>query len=183
MLADQLVALNKNRIDAGVGAVEIAMQAWEQWIDLNIEASRALTRETVAQTRTLIAADDVSEALKAWGSDLAQKSWDRSYGYSSNAYEIFVRANLSIAEVLEQNLLDCSQEWMKVIEQAANGSPIGHSESTVSAVRSAMLNATTVIEGISRAARQAAEHADTTVKAAAAATAGAVNDSAGKKVQ
>lgn len=141
-----------------------------------------MTRETVEQARTINAADDVSETIKDWNSDFAQRIWDRSYGYSRNVYEILMCVNLSIGEILEQNLLSYSQEWMETIEQVAIGSPIGHPDSTVSAVRSAMLNATTVIEGISKAARQAAEHADTAV-AAATAEAVVVNDSAGKKVQ
>lgn len=180
---DKFVALNKDQLETGFAALEIAVKGWEQWIDLNIEATKALTRETTEQARALIKAEDVPAAWNGWSTGFVQRNWERSHGYSRNFYEILVRTNLSVGEVLEQKLLDINQEWMEMIEMAAMSAPVGHSDATVSAVKSAMFNATTVIEGISKAARQAAEYADTTVKAAASATAEAVSESAGKKVQ
>ena len=183
MVSDNFAALNKSQFETGFAALEVVLRGWEQWVDLNLEAGRALIRESVEQARTFVNDGDVSAAWKELGVEFAQRNWERSHGYSRNAYEILVRTNLSVGEILEQKLLDSGQEWVELIETAAVSSPIGHSEATVSAVKSAMTNATMVIEGISKAARQAAEYADTTGKAAAAATAETVNASAGKKVR
>lgn len=181
-VTDNFVALNKSRLESGVAVLEIAFRGWEQLIDLNLKAGRALTRETVDQIRALLGTEDASQ-WQTWSSGLVQRQWERSYGYSRNVYEIIVRTSAAAGEVLEQKLLDGSQEWTEMIEKAALSSPVGHSEATVSAVKSAMANATAVIEGISKAARQATEYADTTANAAAAATAEAIDAAAGKKVQ
>jgi phasin family protein len=181
-VADRLVALNKSQVETGFAAIGLAVQGWEQWVDLNLEAGRALLRESVEQSRALVAAED-GAAWKSWSTGLAQRHWERSYGYSRNVYDILVGTGTAIGEVLEQKLLDSSQDWMEMIESATVNSPVVQSEATVLAVKSAMANATAVIEGISKAARQAAGNADTTVKAAAAATAEAVIATAGKKVQ
>lgn len=177
---DNFVALNKSQVETSLSVLEIAFKGWAQLADLNVEAGKALSRETVDQLHALIGAEDASE-WQSWTNGLVQRQWERSYGYSRNLYEILAHTGASCGELLEQKLLDGNQEWVEVIEKAALSSPVGHSEVTVSAVKSAMANATAVIEGISKAARQAAEYADTTVNATAAATAEAVDASAGKK--
>jgi phasin family protein len=181
-IADQLVALNKSQVETGMAAMGLLAQGWERLVDLNLESGKALLRESVEQSRALVASEDAG-AWKAWSTGLVQRNWERSYGYSRNVYEILVGTGTAVGEVLEQKLLDSAQEWTDMFEAAAVGSPVGHSDATVAAVKSAMASATAVIEGISRAAKQAASNADTTVRAAAAATAEAVDASAGKKVQ
>jgi hypothetical protein len=61
---------------------------------------------------------------------------------------------------------------------ALKSSPVGQSEAAASVAKAAMANAQVMIEGISKAAKQAAGYADAKVRAAATATAEAVKGAA-----
>ena len=98
---------------------------------------------------------------------------------SRNVYEITFSAQREMGELMEQSLLESGQEVRDWVEVALKSSPVGHSEATAAAAKAAMANAQAMIEGISKAAKQAAGYAEANVRAAATATAEAVK-SAGK---
>jgi hypothetical protein len=90
-------------------------------------------------------------------------------------YEITFSAQHEMGELMEQSLLISGQDVWDWVEVALKSSPVGRSEAAASAANAAMTNAKAMIEGISKAAKQAAGYADANVRAAATATAEAVN--------
>jgi phasin family protein len=174
--AEKFVALNKKQAETAIRAFQIGFNAWEMLIKLNLEATRSLFEEGVANIHALPKASDMA-GLSAWTGQFRAGA-DKLSGYSRNVYEIGGQASSELGNLLEQTLLSTNQEVLEWVDEVLKSSPIPQPEATAAAAKAAMANAKTVIEGISKAVRQTAGYADANVRAAAAATAEAVKSTA-----
>ena len=175
-VTEKFVALNKKQAETAIRAIQIGFNAWEMLIKLNLEATRSLFQEGIANIHALPTAGDMA-GLSAWTGQFRAGA-DKLSGYSRNVYEIAGQASSEVGGLLEQTLLSTNQEVLEWVDDVLKSSSIPQSEATAAAAKTAMANAKTVIEGISKAVRQTAGYADANVRAAAAATAEAVNSTA-----
>ena len=174
---EKFVALNKKQIETTVQVFQIGFNACEMLIKLNLEAARSLLQESMANAQPLTAVRDVA-GLSAWTGGQFRAGADKLSGYSRNVYEIGGQASSTLGDLLEQTLLSTNQEVVEWVDEVLKSSSIPQPEATAAAAKAAMANAKTVIEGISKAVRQTAGYADANVRAAAAATAEAVKNTA-----
>lgn len=174
---EKISALNKKHVETALQVMQIVFDSIEKLTRLNIEAAKMLFQESVASAKTLAAVTNI-EQLNGWRDGQAQAGADKVLGYSRNVYEIAFKAQADIGVLLEQSLLESGQEVREWVEVALKSSPVGQSEATASAAKAAMANAQAMIEGISKAAKQAAGYADANVRAAATATAEAMKAAA-----
>jgi phasin family protein len=175
-VAAKFVALNKKHAETVIQAFQIGFNAWEMLIKLNLEATRSLFEEGMANIHALPKSGDIAD-FSAWTGQFRAGA-DKLSGYSRNVYEIAGQASSEVGDLLEQTLLNTNQEVLEWVDDALKSSSIPQSEVTAAAAKTAMANAKTVIEGISKAVRQTAGYADANVRAAAAVTAEAVKSSA-----
>ncbi|HKQ23988.1 MAG TPA: phasin family protein [Burkholderiales bacterium] len=173
-MTEQIFALNKKHVETAFQAMQIMFDGIEKLTRLNIEAAKMLFQEGAASVKTLASVSEIDQ-FNQWNANQARAGAGKVLGYSSNVYEITSNAQREIGELLEQSLLLCGQDVRDWVEVALKSSPVGQSEAAASATSSAMANAQAMIEGISKAAKQAAGYADANVRAAATATAEAVN--------
>ncbi|MEO8009737.1 MAG: phasin family protein [Betaproteobacteria bacterium] len=175
-ITEKFVALNKKQTETAIQAFQTGFNAWEMLVKLNLEATRSLFEEGVANVQALpTGADMVS--LSAWTGQFRSGA-DKWSGYSRNVYEIAGQASSDVGDLMEQTLLSSNQEVLEWIDEVLKSSSIPQSEATAAAAKTAMANAKTIIEGISKAVRQTAGYADANVRAAAAVTAEAVKSTA-----
>jgi len=174
--AEKFVALNKKQAETAIRAFQIGFNAWEMLIKLNLEATKSLFEEGVANLHTLPKTVEMTGA-PAWTGQVRSGA-DKMSGYSRNVYEIGGQASKELGDLLEQTLLNTNQEVVEWIDEVLKSSSIPQSEATSAAAKAAMANAKSVIEGISKAVRQTAGYADANMRAAAAATAEAVKSTA-----
>ena len=177
MVDEKIAALNNKRVETALQVAQMVFDSIEKLTRLNIEAAKVLFQEGVAGAATLASVTDV-EQLNKWREDQARASAGKILGYSHNVYEIAFSAQADIGEFLEQSLLESGQEAQDWVEVALKSSPGGQSEAAAAAATAAIVNAQAMIEGISKAAKQAAGYADANVRAAATATAEAVKGAA-----
>ena len=177
MVDEKIAALNKKHVETALEAAQIVFDTIEKLTLLNIEAAKMLFQEGVASAKTLASVTGV-EQLNQWREGQTRAGADKVLGYSRNAYEIGFKAQADIGELLEQSLLVSGQEVRDWVEVALKSSPGGQSEAAAAAATAAMVNAQAMIEGISKAAKQAAGYADANVRAAATATAETVKGAA-----
>ncbi|HEV8262757.1 MAG TPA: phasin family protein [Burkholderiales bacterium] len=182
MVDEKISALNKKHVETALQAAQIVFDSIEKLARLNIAAVKMLFQEGIASAKALASTTDV-EQLNEWRDGQARAGADKVLGYSRNVYEIAFKAQADIGELLEQSLLESGQEARDWVEVALKSSPVGQSEATASAAKAAMVNAQAMIEGISKAAKQAAGYADANVRAAATATAEAVKSAAKQRMQ
>ena len=174
---EKISALNKKHIGTALQAAQIVFDSIEKLARLNIEAAKVLFQESVANAKALASVTDV-EQMNQWRDGQARAGAEKVLGYSRNVYEITFKAQADTGELLEQSLLEIGQEVRDWVEVALKSSPVGHSETTAAAANVAMAHAQAMIEGLSKAAKQAAGYADANVRAAATATAEAVKGAA-----
>ena len=177
MVDEKIAALNKKHVETTLQVAQMVFDSIEKLTRLNIEAAKLLFQEGIAGAATLASVTEI-EQLKQWGDTQARAGAGKVLGYSRNVYEIAFKAQADIGELLEQSLLVSGQEVRDWVEVALKSSPVGQSEAAAAAAKAAMANAQAMIEGISKAAKQAAGYADATVRAAATATAEAVKGAA-----
>jgi phasin family protein len=170
---DKISALNKKHVGTALHAAQIVFDSIEKLGRLNIEAAKVLFQEGVTHARALASVTDF-EQMKQWRDGQARATAGKVLGYSRNVYEITFRAQADIGELLERSLLNLGQEVRDWVEAGLKSSPIGQSDTTTAAANAAMAHTQAMIEGISKAAKQAAGYADANVRAAATATAEAV---------
>ena len=175
-IAEKFVALNKKQAETAIRAFQIGFNALEMLLKLNQEASKSLFQEGMANIHVLPRAGDMA-GLSAWTGQFRAGA-EKLSGYSRNVYEIGGQATSELGDLLEQTLLSSNQEVLEWVDEVLKSSSIPQSEATAAAAKTAMANAKTVIEGISKAVRQTAGYADANVRAAAAATAEAVKGTA-----
>jgi phasin family protein len=175
---EKISALNKKQMEIAVQAFQIGFNAWESLIKLNLEAARSLLQEGAGSIERLGSARDVS-GISAWTGAQFRAGAERLSGYSRNLYEIGGQASGAWGDLLEQTLLSNNQDVVEWIDEMLKSSPIQpQPEAAAAAAKAAMANAKSVIEGISKVVRQTAGYADANVRAAAAATAEAVKNTA-----
>ena len=177
MVHEKIAALNKKHVETALQAAQMLFDSIEKLTRLNIEAAKMLFQEGVAGAGTLASVTDVKQ-LNQWRDGQARAAAGKILGYSRNVYEIAFKAQADIGELLEQSLLESAQDVRDWVEVALKSSPVGQSEAAAAAAEAAMANAQAMIEGISKAAKQAAGYADAKVRAAATATAEAVKGAA-----
>jgi|SRR5579859_3722831 len=171
-------ALNKKQMEIAVQGFQIGFNAWDSLAKLNLEAVRSLLQEGAGIPVGLGAVRDVAE-MSGWTGGQFRSSAEKLSGYSSNLYEIGAQASTAWADLLEQTLLSTTQDVVEWIDEVLKSTPmLPQPEAAAAAAKAAMANAKSVIEGISKAVRQTAGYADANVRAAAAATAEAVNNTA-----
>ena len=174
---EKISALNKMHVETALQAARIVFDSIEKLTRLNIEAAKMLFWEGVTSVKTLASVTDVGQ-LNEWRDGQTRAGADKVLGYSRNVYEIALKTQADIGEWLEQSLLVSGQEVRDWVEVALKSSPVGQSEAAASTAKASMANAHAMIEGISKAATQAAGYADANVRAAATATAEAVKGAA-----
>ena len=175
-VTDKFVALNKTQAETALRAFQIGFNAWELLIKLNLEASRSLFQEGLANLQAMPATLQAG-AVGDWNVQLHSGA-EKMSGYARNVYEIGGQVTGEIGNLLEQTLLNSTQEAVEWIDEVLKASSIPQPEMATAAAKAAMANAKSVIEGISKAVRQTAGYADANVRAAAAATADAVKGTA-----
>ena len=170
--AEKFVAMNNKQAETAIQAFKIGFSAWEMLIKLNLEATRSLLHEGIANMQTLPKAGDMDGLSVLTG--LFRAGADKLSGYSRNVYEIGGQTSTGLGNLLEQTLLSTNEEVLEWIDEVLKSSSIPQPQATATAAKAAMANAKTAIEGISKAVRQTAGYADANVRAAAAATAEAM---------
>ena len=170
-------ALNKIQLQSAMQTFMIAFGTWEMLFKLNVEATKSLLQDAPASVQGLSAIRDAA-GLSAWTSEQWRAGAEKLSGYSRNVYEIFGQTSGSLGNLLEQTLLNTNAEIVELLDEVLKVSTGPQQEATAVAAKAAMANAKSVIEGISKAVRQTAGYADANVRAAAAATAEAVRNTA-----
>lgn len=177
MVDEKISALNKKHVETALQAAQMVFDSIDNLVRLNFEAAKMLFQEGVASVRTLGSVTSV-EQMNQWRDGQGRAGAGKVLGYSRNVYEIVFKAQTDIGELLEQSLLESGQEVRDWVDVAMRSSPVGQSEAAAAAANAAMANGQAMIEGISKAAKQAAGYADAKVRAAATATAEAVKGAA-----
>ncbi len=145
---------------------------FEKLVDLNLKATKAVLEDVAAKSQEAIDLKDAQEVL-AFTSSLVRP--DQAVAYGKHVYEILSDVQGDLSKLAEAQFSEGQKQVSDAIEQISRNAPTG-SEGAVALLKSSLATATNAYETVAKAARQAADAAESNITAATNATLKAAAD-------
>lgn len=166
LTAEQVFAAQKANVETLFGLTNKAFEGVEKLVELNLQVAKAALSEAADNTQAALSVKDAQELL-ALQAALLQPSAEKAASYSRHVYDIAAATNAEVAKVAEAQLADAQKKFAAVVDSAAKNAPAG-SENAVALMKSAVAAATNAFESVQKAAKQAAEVAESNFQAVTA---------------
>jgi phasin family protein len=160
---EQIVNTQKTNIDTLFGLTSKAFEGVEKLIGLNISTTKTAMTEAAQTTRLALSAKDPQE-LVALQTSLLQPAAEKAAAYGRNVYEIAASTGAEVTRVVEAQSAEAQAKFMAIVDTAVKNAPAG-TENGVALIKTALAAANNAFETTQKAARQAAEVAETNFKA------------------
>ena len=158
-------------------AVQTSMfSGFEKFVDLNLKVMKATLDEVSQKSQQVASLKDAQEAV-AMSSTLAQPAAEKAMAYSKHVYDIVSGVQADLSKLGETHATEGQKHVNDAIEQFSKHAPAG-SESAVAMIKSGLAQATTAYEAMTKAAKEAAQTAESNLSAAATAAFKAAGDAA-----
>jgi phasin family protein len=168
---EQLVAAGKANLEAGlatsVSAANTVFGAVERVSALNLSTARSAFDDAIAFSKAVAAAKD-PKALVALQLGLLNPSAEKGIAYVKALADIGVQTKDELSKLYEAEVAALTGKVNTALEGFFKNAPAG-SEAAVSAVKTALANASSAYEGAAKAAKQVAEAAQASLETATAA--------------
>ena len=162
---EQLLAAQKANMETLFGLTQKAFEGVEKLVELNVQATKAALNESAQNTQALMSVKDVQE-LVALQAALLQPLTEKAAAYSRELYEIASGTGSAFALAAEGQGADAQQKFLSVVDNITKNAPAG-SEAAVAVMKNAIAAATTAMESVQKAVKQASELAETNFQAMA----------------
>lgn len=175
-IPEQVLARQKAAVDTMVAAQSALFGGFEKLVELNVKVMRATLDELNQQALQTATVKDPQEAM-AYASSVVTPGTEKAVAYGKHVYDIMAGVQGQLAQLQEAQIADTQAHAAELIEQFAKNAPAG-SESAVAAMKTTVATANSAYDAMSKAARQAADVAETNLTAATNATFKAASDAA-----
>jgi len=173
---NQLLASQKASFNDFLAVQNTFFNGFEKLVDLNLKTVRAALDEVAQQSQEASNLKDVQETL-SFTSALAQPTAEKAVSYSKHVYDIVSGVQADLSKLVDAQVTRNQQQFSSAVEQFSKNAPAG-SEGVVSLLKTSFATANNAYESVSKAAKQAADAAETNLTAAANATFKAASDAA-----
>lgn len=175
---ERALASQKALFDTFVAAQNTAFAGFEKLIDLHVKVAKATFDEVTLKAQEAFELKDGQEAL-AFTASLAQPNAEKALAYSKHVYDIMTGVQGEFTKLGEARIAEHQAQIADVVDQMSKNAPAG-SESVLALVKSSLATATSAYDSVSKAAKQAAEVAESNITAATNATFKAASDTAAR---
>jgi phasin family protein len=175
-IPQQVLARQKAAVNTFVAAQSAVFGGFEKLIDLNLKVVKATLDEVSQKSQQAADLKDAQE-VSSFISASAQPSADKALAYSKHVYDIFAGVQAELSKLAEAQIAEGRQQVNAAVEQLTKNAPAG-SESAVAMLKSSLATATSAYDSLAKAAKQAADVAESNLSAAANATFKAATDAA-----
>lgn len=175
-IPQQVLARQKAAVNTFVAAQSAVFEGFEKLIDLNLKVVKATLDEVSQKSQQAADLKDAQE-VSSFISGSAQPSADKALAYSKHVYDIFAGVQAELSKLAEAQIAEGRQQVSAAVEQLTKNAPAG-SESAVAMLKSSLATATSAYDSLAKAAKQAADVAESNLSAAANATFKAATDAA-----
>jgi len=166
MTVEQMMNAHRANVETVFGFGSTALAGMEQFIELNVQATRAAMNDAAGSMQALMAVKDPQEFVAVQAS-LLQPVAERAAAYGRSVYEIAAATGSEVSRVTEATVADAQTKFMVVVDNAVKNAPAG-TENSVSLVKSAVAAVNNAYESATSAAKQAAVVAESNMKALSA---------------
>jgi phasin family protein len=161
--ADQLLAVHKANLETFFGLTNKAFEGVEKLVELNLQAAKVALGEAAETTIAALSVKDPQEFV-ALQASLLQPAAEKAAAYGRHVYDIVAATNAEVSQVAEATMADAQKKVLVAVDTAVKNAPAG-TENAVALVKSAVAAANNAYESVNKAAKQAAEVAETNFQA------------------
>ena len=176
---EQIMAAQKANIETLFGLTQKAFEGVEKLVELNVQASKAALTESANNTQALLSVKDAQE-LMSLQANLMQPLAEKAVAYSRHLYDIASGTSAEFGKAAEAQAADGHKKFLAVVDNAAKNAPAG-SETAVAMMKSSVAAATSAMESVQKAVKQATEMAEANFNTVANNAASATKATAAKK--
>jgi phasin family protein len=177
--AEQMTATSKANVEALKALSTQAYAGFEQLVELNLTATKALVTESFSHAQALLSAKDAQQVL-ALQSGLVQPLTEKSVAYGRHVYTIASDAGAEFSKQIEAKLAETQQVIAQLVDNVVKNAPAG-TEPAVALFKTAFTSSQNAIETAQASAKKALELAESNVTAATNQAVKAVTSASKKK--
>jgi phasin family protein len=167
-IQDQISVVTKNSLEANfalyTSLTNKTLESVEKLMNLNLAAVRASMEESAAATRQILTAKDPQEFI-ALISAQTKPNFDKALAYGSHLATIASSTQAEFTKAAEVQIAQAGRKVSAMVEEAAKKAPAG-SEGMMAIVKTALDNASTGYEQLTRTTKQAVEALEANVTTA-----------------
>lgn len=156
---DQISAATKANLEASLALYSTlsskALESVEKLINLNLAAAKTSMEESSAATRQIFSAKDPQEFLTLVSAQ-AKPNFDKAVAYGGHVATITNGVKAEFTKAAEEQLAQISRKVNEMVEQATKNAPAG-AEGVMAIAKSALVNASSGYEQLTKTAKQAAD--------------------------
>ena len=163
LTVEQVVASNKANLDNFFGLSHQAFAGVEKLVELNLSAARASLNESTAHAKAVLGVKDAQEFI-ALQTSFVQPLVEKTVSYSRHVYDITTGTTAELSKAAEAKAAEVQAAVLGYVDSALKNAPAG-SESAVALFKQAVSASNTAVESIQKAAKQAADLAESNLNA------------------
>lgn len=163
LTVEQVVASNKANLDNFFGLSHQAFAGVEKLVELNLSAARASLNESTAHAKAVLGVKDAQEFI-ALQTSFVQPLVEKTVSYSRHVYDITTGTTAELSKAAEAKAAEVQAAVLGYVDSALKNAPAG-SESAVAFFKQAVSASNTAVETIQKAAKQAADLAESNLNA------------------
>ncbi|WP_459617230.1 TIGR01841 family phasin [Bordetella sp. 2513F-2] len=175
-IPQQVLAQQKAAVNTLLATQAAMFGGFEKLVDLNMKVVKATLDEAAQKSQHAAELKDPQE-VAAFASGMIQPGAEKALAYGKHVYDIVAGVQAELAQLVEAQIAEGQQQLAEAVEQLSKNAPAG-SESAVAMLKSSLATANSAYESLTKAAKQAAEVAESNLNAAANASFKAATDAA-----
>jgi len=175
-IPQQVLNRQKAAVSSLIATQGALFSGFEKLVDLNMKVVKASLDEAALRAQQVAELKDAQE-VAAFTSSLLQPGADKALAYGKHVYDILAGVQSELAALAEAQVADGRQQLNDAIEELSKNAPTG-TEGAVALMKSSLATVNSAYDSLAKAAKQAAEVAESNLNAAANATFKAASDAA-----
>jgi phasin family protein len=175
-IPQQVLSRQKAAVDTLVAAQAAVFGGFEKLVDLNLKVVRATLDEMAHNSKQAAELKDAQEAA-SFANGIAQPGAEKAMAYGKHVYDILAGVQAELSKLAEVQIAEGQQQINDALDQLVKNAPAG-SEGAVAMLKSSLATANSAYDSLAKAAKQAAEVAESNLNTAANATFKAATDAA-----
>lgn len=155
---EQLFAANKHTVAAVFGFGAKAFEGAEKLTELHLQLAKTSLTEAAETTSALLAVKDAQEFF-ALQTSLLQPNGEKAAAYARHVADIALATSADLGKIVEGQMGESKSKFDGLVENLAKNAPAG-TENVVALAKSGLAAANNAFESVQKAAKQAAEVAE-----------------------
>ncbi|WP_047391816.1 MULTISPECIES: phasin family protein [Chitinibacter] len=166
------------QVETALRFARISLDSFDRLAKLQIETAKTALEDNAKAVKQLSGVKDLQEAMSL-RQKLTDAAIEQATTYSRNLYEISSQAQAEFSKLIDERNVEFNKSVVAGLDRFVKNAPAG-ADAAVAAVKSTVQATAAAVDSMTKAAKQVAEFADASVKAASTATADAVKTAAKK---